>query len=280
MAKRLIKAGLLGEYISRSRFSEAQELLCRRAGIDWEFKLFDSTNIIDFEFDDYIKLLREEGYDGVTITKPFKARAERHADIHIGYPSEMGASNLLKFGEQIEAYNTDYLGFIGAWKDVFGDLKPGKVAMAGAGGVARAIIIALKELGAERIDIWDNKPGVAAKLQMQIDPDNTILHVVTGRPETIVRAADGLVNASPLGMKEHPGSAFPADWINMQTWCFDAVYTPMNTPFMQVAKGAGFRCLSGFDLFKHMAIQSFAAYSGLKVSPSDANLLNHLVDEL
>jgi shikimate dehydrogenase len=45
-------------------------------------------------------------------------------------------------------------------------------------------------------------------------------------------------------------------------WAFDAVYTPVWTPFLQGARAAGLRCLTGFDLFKAMAIGTFEACSG------------------
>lgn len=277
---RTIKAGLIGENISRSRFSTALEFLCQQADINWEFTLFDTTAMPNFHFDDHIDQLITEGFDGITVTHPYKTRADRRADRQVEYPAILGASNLLKFGDEITSFNTDYLGFKAAWRDVFGTQKPGKIAMAGAGGVARAIVVALRDLGVERIDIWDSKPGAAAMLQTQIDPDNTFLHTITCRPETTVRAADGLVNATPLGMKAYPGSAIPADWIGTQKWAFDAVYTPIETPFMRAVQSAGLHRLSGFDLFKHMAINSFTAYSGVNMAAEDAALLNHLANDL
>ncbi len=268
-----IKAGLIGKNISRSRFSAAVGGLCAEAGIGWDFTIFDTAKMPGFDFDQHIDRIKSDGFTGVTVTHPYKTRADRRATIRQGYPAQLGASNLLTFGTEITAYNTDYLGMLAAWRNVFGDAKPGRVAIAGAGGVARAIIAALRDLGASRIDLWDTKPGAAAKLIAQLDPDGTLIHETTPTTD-----ADGLVNATPLGMREYPGSAFPAAQLGPQTWVFDAVYTPIETQFMQDAQAAGLKRLSGFDLFKHMAVNSFAAYTG-RPAP-DASQFNHFANDL
>lgn len=64
-------------------------------------------------------------------------------------------------------------------------------------------------------------------------------------------------------MREYPGSAFEPGLLGPQAWAFDAVYTPTDTAFLMEAKAAGLATLSGFSLFQHMAIGSFAAYTGI-----------------
>jgi len=66
-----------------------------------------------------------------------------------------------------------------------------------------------------------------------------------------------------MGMAEYPGSAFDAGLLGDQVWAFDAVYTPTDTAFLNDAARAGLHCLTGFDLFRHMAVRSFAAYTGI-----------------
>ena len=84
-------------------------------------------------------------------------------------------------------------------------------------------------------------------------------------PEDAIRQAHGLVNATPLGMAEYPGTAFDPALLGPQAWAFDAVYTPTNTMFLRDARAAGLAILTGFDLFRSMAVRSFAAYTGIEV---------------
>ena len=87
-----------------------------------------------------------------------------------------------------------------------------------------------------------------------------------------VREADGLINATPLGMVEYPGSAFDPMLLGGQTWAFDAVYTPTRTAFLIAAQAAGLHCITGFDLFRAMAVRSFEAYTGINIPMAEVSV--------
>ena len=262
---RTLKIGLIGQHISRSRFAAAQSILCAEAGIRLDFTPFDSADMPDLNFEAHVRRLAAGGFHGLTVTHPFKPAAHRLATLH-HYPEGLGAANTLIFrlGE-IEAHNTDYLGLIAAWQARFGDTRPGIVAMAGAGGVARAIIAALANRGAEQVLLWDRDVGRAAEVASMTGA-KAILPRDAGNA---VRAAVGLVNATPMGMKEYPGSAFEGMRVGSQDWAFDAVYTPIRTRFVRDAEEAGLAVMTGFDLFSHMAVESFRAYSGAPAPVAD-----------
>jgi len=282
MSSKPITGGLIGENISRSRLAMAFEILCKRDNRPLDFQRFDTTEMPDFDFSEHVAAIRVDGFTGVTVTHPYKTKADALSDIRDGYPETLGASNLLRFEPgQIRSFNTDFSGMLGAWTATFGVRPPGKVAIAGAGGVARAITAALMKLGATSIHIWDIDASRATALAAQIDPAGTTIHPIDIADNTIAVAnADGLVNATALGMGEYPGMAFaPTDFAN-QTWAFDAVYTPINTQFLEAARKHQLQTLSGFELFKHMAVGSYAAYSDTQVNPDDVALLDHLSDGL
>jgi shikimate dehydrogenase len=140
--------------------------------------------------------------------------------------------------------------------------------MAGAGGVARALAFALADLGATSISIWDVEPGKAEQLAQECGGPARAFS--PEQANTAVNTADGLVNATALGMDHAPGMAFEPDHIGPQSWAFDAVYTPTNTAFLKTCRAAGLECLTGFDLFCHMAIGSFGAYTGREVDKPSA----------
>lgn len=281
MSSMAIKGGMIGENIGRSRFSKAFQILCDRDGLSLQFDPFDTKKIPDFHFDDHVKFLGKSGYTAVTVTHPYKTHADARSDQRQGYPASLGAANVLRFDQDgLTSFNTDYTGMIAAWQATFGQDTPGLVAVAGAGGVARAVVAALIELGASGIDIWDVKQGAALALANQIDPHHGIVRAVDASASTAaVLRADGVVNCTPLGMAEYPGMAFDSENIAGRVWAFDAVYTPIETQFMQAAKARRLQRMSGFDLFKHMAVRSYAAYTNTPVNPADTDLLNHLADD-
>ena len=260
-------AGLIGSHIQKTRLPRALELLCNEAGVGFEFELIDTDGVADFDFNAKVDELRGRDWSGVTVTHPHKTDAARYAGKSL-LPdiARLGASNTLIFGTTLSAHNTDYTGFISAWRTVMGDVSPGKVAMAGAGGVARALAFALVELGASDIAVWDVEPGKAEQLATECS--GPCRAIIPAQANDVVAGANGLINATALGMEHAPGMAFDKSHIGPQNWAFDAVYTPTNTTFLKACRTADLECLTGFDLFCHMAIGSFEAYTGITVDKS------------
>jgi len=273
----VLQAGLIGANIQRTRLPFALKGLCELNQITFKFELIDTALLEDFDFVACVDQKKSDGWTGVTVTHPYKVAAASYAGQLTGAPANMGASNTLIFGGEpsssgVRAYNTDYSGFVAAWQTELGDRKPGKVAMAGAGGVSRAIAVALIEMGADELSIWDLEPQRAQDVARAADPTGTRARAVPmEQSASCIRAADGLVNATALGMVQYPGMAFDESDIGTQSWAFDAVYTPVWTEFMGVTKSRGLTCFTGFSLFKHMAVRSFATYTGIDVSPAEAN---------
>ena len=261
-ASREVTAGLIGEHISRTRLPAALEILCAEHGYDLAFELIDSADRASFDFRATVDEVRSWGWTGVTVTHPFKISAASYAAHGMAATvAHLGAANTLIFDhEGVQGLNTDYTGFISAWRHNMGDASPGRVAMAGAGGVAAAIAPALLELGAEDIALWDISPEKATALKAKLD--SRVRVVSAGEAVSATHDADGLVNATALGMAEYPGMAFAKNAIGGQSWAFDAVYTPPETLFLATARKAGLTSISGFELFKHMALRTFTAYTG------------------
>lgn len=272
----VIRLGLIGDHIGRSRFSAAMDLLCREHDLTLDFTPIDTGEMPNFDFDAKVDELIASDWTGVTITHPYKIAArERAGDGMIAEAAHLSASNLLTFRPEVRGFNTDYTGFVGAWGAVMGDATPGQVAVAGAGGVAGAIVPALVALGASGITIWDPAPG---KAQLLADLVGDPVHAVpTSESLAATEDADGLVNASALGMGEDRRSAFATSAIGAQVWAFDAVYTPTRTTLLNVAASKGLTTITGFDLFRHMILGSFEAYSGIR---PDADAMLPLIDAL
>jgi shikimate dehydrogenase len=77
-------------------------------------------------------------------------------------------------------------------------------------------------------------------------------------------------------MHGYPGSPVPDGAFPAGAWAFDAVYTPMETPFRAQALSAGAAFLSGYELFFHQGIQAFEIFTGVRVD--DPGALRALLD--
>ena len=278
---RTLRTGLIGNNISRSRIAEALNLLCHRDGWDHDFLPIDSTAVPEFNFAEHVTSMQNAGRDGVSIGDPFLKEADALAHTRSGYPAWIGASNILRFkGQGFTSFNTDYTGMVAAWKAKFGDTKPGHVAVSGAGDLARPMVAALMELGATGIEIWDEDPDLPEAMAQDIDPDhNTLIPTpIEASIPTILRA-DGVINCTRIGSIDQPGAAVHPLTLLGRTWAIETVLTPIETEFLQAARESGVACLSGFDLFKHMAAFSYAAYADRTVTAADISELELMAQD-
>ena len=71
----------------------------------------------------------------------------------------IGACNTVLFGAPAIGFNTDYTGYVSAFRAQFGARPPGAVAMAGSGGVGKAVAFGLAKLGAKSLTLFDIDDG-------------------------------------------------------------------------------------------------------------------------
>lgn len=108
----------------------------------------------------------EERCAGLNITAPFKERvAERYARALDEVARECGAVNTVCFRDgRPSATNTDVHGLNEAWRRAAVSVLGQTVAIVGAGGAARAAVVAAKAAGAERIVVHARNESAASSL--------------------------------------------------------------------------------------------------------------------
>ena len=201
------------------------------------------------------------------MTFPFKERAAAVVRVAEDHVRRLGAVNTICFEPHMDprGFNTDYTGFRRAFQSRFAGRLPGVAAVVGAGGVGRAIAFGLIDLRASEVRLYDRSPerahAVAAALGT---PQDTPIYVCATLEEA-VRGADGLINATPQGMYQYPQSAIPQALLPGCAWAFDAVYTPMQTQFVQDAMAAGLEILYGYELFFYQGVDAFELFTRITV---------------
>lgn len=266
---RNLRLGLIGDNIKQTR-SPSLHIVCGlTSGINVAYDL-----LIPFEqglpFHALLKRCEEAGFDGVNVTYPYKETAARlvtAGDPRIG---RIGSSNTVCFtSEGPRCFNTDYTGFISAYRSRFGAADPGRVLLIGAGGVGRAVAFGLLELGCGRLDICDSDAGKIAALASALRGGNEdpaiSLREVSLKGLFNLEGYDGVINCTPLGMVGKPGSPLPEDVSGRVQWAFDAVYTPLRTTFIAQMEALGADVLSGYELYFHQGIQAFQHFAGCKI---------------
>jgi shikimate dehydrogenase len=254
--------GLAGAHAQSSFLPDALDLLCRDAGLNISFEICDTASDTNFDLSAAIEDRARRGWTGISISDPYEIAAARTLADELSPEAERtGAANVLIFGTPVKGHNTNYTGFLNCWRTIAGDSGPGAVALAGAGGLGRAIASALNDLGATDIAIFDDSFELAEETSKLIG--GVCRAVKPGEWQAVTRNADGLVNTTTRGMGHNLDMPFIESAIFGQHWAFDAVYRPVNTRFIRLARESGIYCISGFDMLLHTAVATFASLTGM-----------------
>lgn len=265
-----LKLGLIGDNIRESRAPALHRLAGRLNGFDVTYDLLIPAEL-GLDFDTLFGNCRGAGFRGLNITLPYKERVLAQVTVDDPFIRSIGSVNTVVFELQGPVgHNTDYSGFMAAYRGCFGTTPPGTVVLVGAGGVGRAISFALAMLGARGVRIVDSNLAKAGALAQALRTAFRGLAVET--PEdaaSAMKRADGVVNCTPLGMSGYPGSAVPRDALAGCNWAFDAVYTPVETQLKRDCEHAGVAFLSGYELFFHQGVDAFRIFSGSAIEDLD-----------
>lgn len=259
--------GLIGDNIAHSSAPRLHRLAGEQNGLDVQYDRLVPAQL-GKTFDQIFADCRASGFRGLNVTYPYKEIAFRAARIEDSQVRRIGAINTVVFSDQGPiGFNTDFSGFIDAYRLVRGNRRPGIVTMAGAGGVGKAVAFALLTLKAAEIRLFDTDAAKARRLAedlRQASPE-TIVSVATAIEEA-TEGADGLINCSPVGMVGKPGTPIPRALMAGAAWVFDAVYTPIETRLILDAQAEGLEIISGYELFFYQGVNAWDYFSGLPLN--------------
>ena len=262
--RRHLLLGLIGDNIGASRAPLLHRLAGAQHGIDVTYDRLVPREM-GKPFDALFDHVAQAGYRGINVTYPYKEKAALRVRITDPLVQAMGAVNTVLFGkDQPEGFNTDYSGFLSAYRAARGDLAPGVVLLIGAGGVGRSLAFALAGLGAAELRIADLDSARARALANALRAGFPDLPITLGQAAAdLAQGVEGVLNATPVGMVGHDGTPLPRNAMPARGWAFDAVYTPVNTAFLSDASAAGLTAISGYELFIGQGVDAWHLFAGL-----------------
>ncbi len=261
-----IRLGLIGDNIAGSQAPELHRLCGKLSGLSVAYDLLVPRDL-NLDFDGVFDHAQKEGYRGLNITYPYKEKVVGGLTVEDASIKAISACNTVVFeSPRPRGFNTDYTGFIAAYRVSYGTASSSVVAMAGSGGVGKAIAFALAQLEAKALHLFDVERTKCEQLERALGGLFPALVVrIATSIEQACDGADGLVNCTPLGMERIGGSPFPSGVLAGKRWAFDAVYTPVETEFIQDARGAGVEVMTGYELFLYQGVDAFRIFTGFDV---------------
>lgn len=267
MLNRSVLIGLIGHGVGPSLTPAMHEFEGARHGLRYLYRTIDFAAGPDprEELRDLIHSAREFGFDGLNLTYPVKQTAVSLLDEMSPTAQMVGAVNTVRWNEgRLTGHNTDVSGFRASLSDALGGRRLGRIVLIGAGGAGSAVSHALAMQGAERLTVVDVDSRRAQALADSISSvhhqDVEALPLET-LPELLPQA-EGLVNATPIGMAHHPGSPVDASLLQPNLWVCDVVYRPVDTELLRTARQRGCRTISGLGMAMHQAADAFELFTG------------------
>jgi 3-dehydroquinate dehydratase/shikimate dehydrogenase len=238
--------GIVGEDVSDSLSPLLYDALFRSRELPF---LYLPLPLADFDRSRPQELAFDPPFRGFSVTRPWKLRAAGTA-----LPSEdvraTGAANTLVLSRgRWRAENTDVDGIFDPLADH--DTGEGRSALIlGAGGAARAAVVAARKLGYEVM--------VASRRDEQADALALELGVDSLAWEDVARSeADLYFNATPIGSRDEDPPAFPASVFTNRPLVFDSVYRRDGRPTSTIgaARAAGSPVVEGIRMFAAQAVR-------------------------
>lgn len=282
-ARRSFLVGLLGQGIGPSLTPEMHEREAARQGLRYVYTSVDLAE--ERTGSDHLAGLLaaavELGFAGLNVTHPVKQTMVPLVDRVTSEVEAIGALNtVLVEGTTTVGHNTDVTGFARAFADALPDADRGQVVLLGAGGAGTAVAHALVAQGVRRLVVVDPDATRATGLLDAVRRAAPAADVTAVGPADLPDAlatADGLVNATPVGMAAHPGTPVPVDLLRPDLWVADIVYRPLHTELLRAAADRGCRTLTGAGMAVHQAADAFELITG---RPADRAAMFRDFDQL
>ena len=251
-------AEVIGDPIAHSKSPIIHNFWLQKLGIDAEYR---ATHVRADGLKDYFTQRRKDAnWRGCNVTIPHKVAVLEFVSECDSSVEDVGAANcVFRRNGKLVAFNTDTAGVDSALPGVHNS-----VCMIGAGGAARAAVPSLDVMCALDIRVLARDPAKSAKTFSDFDYDFKFMGF--NEAADAMRGADGVINASPLGMTGQP--PMPRSILDSlalthsDAYVFDMVYNPLETPLLRRARELNRGTVDGLVMLIGQAKWAFKHFFG------------------
>lgn len=253
-------AAVLGSPVDHSLSPLLHEAGYAACGLtDWRYTRHD---VVAEQLVGYVAGLDRQ-WRGLSLTMPLKEAAFEVAATVSEVARRAGAINTLvrRVDGAWDATNTDVAGIVAA---VRGVEHGGRARVLGSGATARSAVLALAQLGVERVEVAARNPATAAgtlalAVDVGLDASTVDLADWAREPGRLVVSTLPPVASGPVGALLAEAGA-NGDGLTV----LDVVYANWPTPLATAVLAAGGRVISGLDMLVHQAAAQFRLFTGLE----------------
>lgn len=269
---------VIGHPVGHSLSPAMHNAALRSLGIDGVYVAFD---VAPERLSEAVEGLQALGVRGLNATIPHKEALVPLMDRLSPEAELIGAVNTVHFrGDERFGHNTDAPGFLAALRAAGCEPAGQKAVVLGAGGSARAVVVALAQAGAE-IRLANRTPERARELAEDVNGKLGAdrVRAVPMEEEELARSVQDaglLVNTTSLGMSPHPAAMppVPRRAFHPGLFVYDLIYNPQETLLLKTAWEAGARGAHGAGMLARQGALALELWTG---RPAPAELMESVV---
>lgn len=228
----------------------------RELRLDWTY---DAVDVTPDGLDAFVRGL-DDSWRGLSVTMPHKVAIRRY-----GEGDELvdlvGAANTLVLGSEPIVRNTDVGGYQLAFAQT-GVESADSAIVVGNGATARSAVVALRQMGVERVLVLARNPERAKELKGFCSNALGMLCAVRELAPGQAIESDILLSTVPGGGAAHVAE----ELVHHAAIVFDSVYDPWPTALATAAESDGKTALNGLDLLAGQAVEQVRLMTGGEVS--------------
>lgn len=241
--------GLIGSAVSHS-FSKGyfDEKFFQEGLRDYHYDLYPLSSV-----DALPGLLKEvPNLVGLNVTIPYKEQVMKYLTEIDPAAKAIGAVNVIKIRDgKLTGYNTDSDAFRETIEKWFPNPSGSQALILGTGGSAKAVQVALKNL------------GIPYKLVSRDKGNGDYTYADLGKKSKVFAGFNLVINTTPLGMSPSTNAFPPIDYemLTDQHHVYDLIYNPARTLFLQKAEMHGCAIKNGLEMLHVQAEKSWKIWN-------------------
>lgn len=257
----MVTAGVIGDPVAHSLSPVMHNAAFAALGLDASYELWPTPLA---GLPDRIASLRAADMLGANVTVPHKQAVLPLVDRLTDGARLVGAVNtIVNEHGSLLGDNTDVAGFVRAVAERRPDWSPQRVVVLGAGGAARAVLVALSDLGAGEV-ILGNRTAERANALAAALPTVPVAVASWAGLADALNGADLLVNATSLGWQPGELPLDPALLTGLAPDALVADLTYRETDLLRAAAASGREALDGLPMLVYQGAASFERWTGQK----------------
>ena len=253
---------LIGDPVAHSSSPTIQNAAMDDLGLDGVYVALQAK---PEEMIGFVRGLAMSGGGG-NITLPHKEKAATVVDVRSEAVKRTGACNTFWYEDgKIHGDNTDVEGFARALEEFLGKGPEGqKILVLGAGGAARACLVALMDGGVEEVHLLNRSRDRARVVARRIG--GAKVRVLDDAKDASGQSYDLVVNTTRLGLEDGDPLPFDLTQLRRAGAVLDVVYLSRPTPFVEAARDLGIRATDGLEMLVQQGAVSFERWWGERPS--------------